>query len=208
MEDRYRIAAQQLGRMRGMTALYHRRFFWDINLTTVLTLGLFVVGWAGIAEAFLLIPVVALIGAAQTAFDASYLIFARTYAGPLEEYLNRAAGDRVLIAAEMESAYLFDLGARKVVTIPLSGPFTWFGFMTAFYTAIGVSAYGFGLALGWHTLDEAPVAIALAYSVVLGVITLATLATGLWWFVGGVGEKRLARIVDTQFGSPIDAHGG
>jgi hypothetical protein len=61
----------QLSRMRAMTAMYHRRFFLDVNPTTVLILVLFVVGWWGVEEAFLLVPVVALIGAVQTAFDSS-----------------------------------------------------------------------------------------------------------------------------------------
>jgi hypothetical protein len=43
MEDRVRIAGIQPSRMRGMTAMYHRRFFLDVNLTTVLILVLFVV---------------------------------------------------------------------------------------------------------------------------------------------------------------------
>jgi hypothetical protein len=80
MEASAELTARQLSRMRGMTALYHRRFFFDVNLTTVLVVGLFVVGWAGVEQAFLLVPVVALIGAIQTAFDSSYLTFARWYA--------------------------------------------------------------------------------------------------------------------------------
>ena len=47
MDATLTIAAQQLSRMRGMTALYHRRFFFDINLTTVVTFALFIVGWCG-----------------------------------------------------------------------------------------------------------------------------------------------------------------
>ncbi len=76
MDATTRIAAMQLSRMRGMTAMYHKRFFFDINFTTVLVIALLVIGWWQVPEAFLLVPVVALIGAVATAFDSSYLTFA------------------------------------------------------------------------------------------------------------------------------------
>lgn len=197
------IASAQLARMRGMTAMYHRRFFFDVNATAVLTIALFVVGWAGIQEAFLLIPVVALIGAVQTAFDASYLVFARTYAARLEQYINDAAGSRVLVGAELEDAYLFELGATKVVTIPLSGGFTWFSFVTIFYTVLGVSSYLFGFVAGWGALADAPPGFSVSYVVVLTGLTFGALVLGIWWFVGGVGERRLEAVLDERFGEDL-----
>ena len=154
----------QLSRMRGMTAMYHRRFFLDVNITTVLILVLFVVGWWGVEQAFLLVPVVALIGAVQTAFDSSYLVFARWYASYLERYLNERVGERIHVAAELEDAYLFELGTPKIVTIPIGGGFTWFSYVTIFYTVIGAFAYLFGLVLGWDTLMAAPLPVILLYS--------------------------------------------
>lgn len=197
------IASAQLARMRGMTAMYHRRFFFDVNATAVLTIALFVVGWAGIQEAFLLIPVVALIGAVQTAFDASYLVFARTYAARLEQYINDAAGSRVLVGAELEDAYLFELGATKVVTIPLSGGFTWFSFVTIFYTVLGVSSYLFGFVAGWGAFADAPPGFSVSYVVVLTGLTFGALVLGIWWFVGGVGERRLEAVLDERFGEDL-----
>ena len=88
MSDSIKIAQQQLGRMRGMTALYHRRFFTDVWLTLLLWLALVVAGDLGSELAFVMLPFVALFGAVITAFDASYLIFARHYAAALERYLN------------------------------------------------------------------------------------------------------------------------
>ena len=203
MEDRVRIAAMQLSRMRGMTAMYHRRFFLDVNLTTVLILVLFVVGWWGVEEAFLLVPVVALIGAVQTAFDSSYLMFARWYAAYLERYLDERLGERIHVAAELEATYLFELGSRKIVTIPTGGGFTWFSYVTVFYTVIGALAYLFGLALGWDTLMSAPLPIILLYSGGLYGITIASVLVGVWWFVGGEGERRLERVLEGRFGEVL-----
>lgn len=185
--------------MRGMTKYYHERFFSDIRTSTVLTLGLLVIGWWQVPEAFLLVPVVALIGACTTAFDASYLIFARQYATRLEDELNGATERPVLVASELEETYLFPLDTRKIVTIPLDGSFTWFGFMTLLYTVVGIAGYGFGLALGFSTLADHGTGWVIAYVVVLGGLTVAALTVGGWWFVGGVGERRLRSVLDRHF---------
>jgi hypothetical protein len=185
--------------MRGMTALYHKRFFFDVNFTTVLVVALLVVGWWEVEPAFLLVPVVALMGAVATAFDASYLIFARWYAAYLERYLDDRLGERILVGAELEDTYLFELGATKVVTIPLDGGFTWFSFMTIFYTVIGALAYVVGIALGWDVLLAAPAGLFIVYLVGLVGLTFAALATGIWWFVGGEGERRLRKVLDERF---------
>ena len=86
------VAERQLRRMRGMTALYHRRFFADVWLTLLTWLGVFAAGDLGSGLAFVALPFIALFGAVITAFDASYLIFARHYAAALERYLNRDLG--------------------------------------------------------------------------------------------------------------------
>jgi hypothetical protein len=208
MDDRMQIAATQLGRMRGMTALYHKRFFFDVSFTTVAILALLVIGWWQVPEAFLLVPVVALMGAVATAFDSSYLIFARWYAASLEGYLNDRLGENIHVAAELEAAYLFELGTPKIVTIPIHGRWTWFSFMTIFYTMIGALAYIFGIALGWGTLLDAPAGMFILYLVGLFGLTFAALATGIWWFVGGVGERRLEEVLSERFGRPVGSSDG
>lgn len=195
------LAAQQLGRMRGMTVEYHRRFFGDIRLAVVVTTALFVIGFWEVPEAFLLIPVVALYTAVQTAFDASYLIFARQYAARLETYLNDGLGTRIHVGAAMEDAYLFPLDVPKIVTAASGTGFSWFGFVTLFFTALGVAAAGFAMALGWDTvLRDATAGWQWAYFVVVGGLGITALITGIWWFVSGEGESRLRGVL-ADFGS-------
>lgn len=182
-----------------MTGMYHRRFFFDINFTTVVLIGLLLVGWWSIEESFLLVPVVALLGAVTTAFDASYLIFARWYAGYLERDINRRIGADILVGAELESAYLFELGTPKLVTIPLTGGFSWFSFVTVVYTVVGAAAYAFGLALGWDTLLAASTTAGLAYLIGLLGLTSLALVVGIWWFALGAGERRLKVVLDERF---------
>ena len=198
--DSIRLAARQLDRMRGMNVMYHRRFFSDIRFTIVATIAILALG-AGLHSAFFLaVPVVALLGAAQTAFDASYLIFSRHYATRLERYLNSRIEDPVLIAHLLEDAYLFPLSSRKVVTLAFGPGFSWFGWMTVLYTATGLAAYGTGAYLSLQVLDDiGSRALAATYLVSLSVITVVTVGVGLWWFVGGEGERRLAAVLDNEF---------
>ncbi len=124
MDDQIRLRADQLGRMRGMTRYYHERFFSDVRLVAVAVVALLVLGWWEVPEAFLLVPPVALFGAAMTAFDASYLLFARHYAARLEADLNEALGPDTLLAARVEDTYLFPLNDRKIVVASLGSGFT------------------------------------------------------------------------------------
>ena len=197
MNDEIRLQADQLGRMRGMTRYYHERFFSDVRFVAVSTIALFVLGWWEVPEAFLLIPPVALFGAAMTAFDASYLLFARHYAARLENDLNTALGPDTLLAARVENTYLFPLNDRKIVVAALGTGFTWFGFMTLFITAFGIATFGFGLALGLPVLIDHGSGWAVAYLGVLAAATIAALGVGLWWFLGGEGERRLRAVLGT-----------
>jgi hypothetical protein len=177
--------------MRGMNRYYHHRFFSDVRFAAIALLVLFTVGWWEVPEAFLLVPFVALYGATMTAFDASYLLFSRHYAARLEADVNDAVGPDTLLAAGVEDTYLFPLHRRKVVVAAFGSGFTWFGFMTLFITLVGAAGFAFGLALGWPTLLDHGDAWPVAYVAVVAVATVGAGGVGIWWFVGGEGERRL-----------------
>jgi len=67
--------------------------------------------------------------------------------------------------------------------------------MTGFYTVLGMLAFVAAIALGWEVLTDAGTLATAAYLVSLGVLVAITLVTGLWWFVGGEGERRLDTIL-------------
>ncbi|MDH3729591.1 MAG: hypothetical protein OES13_00495 [Acidimicrobiia bacterium] len=195
------LAASQLRRMRGMTALYHRLFFSDVRFTIVALLAVFAAGSAGVEPMFLAAAPIALLGGAQTAFDASYLIFARHYAVRLEARLNKSAGEDVLIAGKLEDSYLFPLGERKLVAVATGPGFSWFGYMTILYTVLGISAFVAGIAASAaQAFDVIGSQWAAVYLGVLGLLTATTMAVGWWWFPGGEGERRLTKILDDSFG--------
>ena len=197
MDDRLRFQREQLGRMRGMTRYYHERFFSDVRMAAITVLALLVLGWWEVEEAFLLVPVVALFGATMTAFDASYLLFARHYSARLESDINKVVGEGTLLAARVEDTYLFPLGRRKVVVMAFGSGFTWFGFMTLFITVIGLAAFLLGLTLGLPVLSDHGSWWTVSYLTFLGIATVGALGVGLWWFVGGEGERRLSSVLDT-----------
>lgn len=183
-----------------MTRYYHARFFADTRYTAIGVIVLLVIGFWAVPEAFLLVPVVALLGANQTAFDASYLFMSRRYAATLEDEINQAMRRRMLIGAELEDRYLVPLGSRRLVGAAFGRDFSWFGWMTVLYTILGILAYVSGLWLGWGVLDGAGRVFYLAS---LGLLTVASVAVGWWWFVAGTGDERLADVIDNRFGERV-----
>lgn len=199
MEATLEVAHAQLARMRGMNAAYHNRFFSDIRSTTLVVLALFVAGAVVDRRLYLAIPVLALLGACQTAFDASYLIFSRQYAARLERFINDRLGQDVLVAHRMEDEYLFPLDTFKVVTFSVER-FSWFGFMTALYTLVGVGAYVAGLIASLGVIgNEIGLRLGGIYLISLAIVTIAALGVGFWWFPGGEGERRLRAVLDPAF---------
>lgn len=194
-----------------MTRYYHGRFFADTRLVATAVLALFLVGFWAVPEVFLLIPIVALLGANQTAFDASYLFMARRYAAALERFLNDAMRKQVLIGAELEDNYLVPLSGKKAVGVSFGGRFSWFGWMTILYTVLGVVASVTGVVLGWESLSGWG---EVAYPLILGALTSSSLAVGWWWFIAGTGQRRLDEVVEARFpmspvphGHNLGAHG-
>lgn len=184
-----------------MNAAYHRRFFSDIRFSVLLTLGSFAFGIAIDDRIYLVIPIVALIGACQTAFDANYLIFSRHYAARLERLINSELGREVLVGHRMEDTYLFPLDRPKLVTAAFGGgSFSWFGFMTVLYTLVGVGSYAAGLVLSLGVIERsASVGVGAIYLVSLATVTATALVVGVWWFPAGEGERRLRAVLDTAF---------
>jgi hypothetical protein len=139
----------------------------------------------------------------QRRLDASYLIFSRHYATRLERLVNRELGRDVLVAHRMEDSYLFPLDRPKMVTLTVAGGhFTWFGFMTALYTAAGIGVYATGLTLALDVIGtEVSIRAGVLYLIVLAVATIGALVTGAWWFAAGEGERRLRTVLDDAFGA-------
>lgn len=181
-----------------MTRYYHTRFFADTRYTAIGVIALLVIGSWSVPEAFLLVPVVALLGANQTAFDASYLFMARRYAAALEDEINRAMRRRILVGAELEDRYLVPLDSKKLVGVAFGRDFSWFGWMTVLYTILGILAYVAGIWLAWDVLDGAG---RILYFVSLGAVTAVSVTVGWWWFVSGAGDARLVEVLETRFGS-------
>jgi hypothetical protein len=145
--------------------------------------------------------VVALVGANQTAFDASYLYMARHYSAALEQEINSAMRRRMLVGADLEDRYLVPLKSKKLVGAGFGEDFSWFSWMTLFYTSLGALAYVAGIWLSWGVLEGVAQA---AYLSCLGLLTALSVGVGWWWFVRGVGEDRLDEVLAGRFGVRVD----
>ena len=116
-------------------------------------------------------------------------LFSRNFSQYLEKAINKESGQNTLIAHELENSYFFPIQEKKIVVAGLGSSFSWFSFVTLFITGYGVAIYIYGL-LNINFSDS------FYYTLVLSGITLITLTTGIWWFVLGVGEKRLKKIYE------------
>jgi len=105
----------------------------------------------------------------------------------------------------MEDLYLFPLHTRKIVTAAAGRGFSWFGFMTLLYTAMGVASFAFGLALGWRSLVDHGDLWAVAYLGTLAFLVVAALGVGWWWFVAGTGERRLEAALENLGTTPAQS---
>lgn len=183
-----------------MTRYYHERFFADTRYTAFAVIVLLLLGFWSIPEAFLAVPVVALLGANQTAFDASYLFMARRYAAALEGEINGAMRRTILVGAELEDRYLVPLDSKRLVGVAFGRGFSWFGWMTVLYTLLGIMAFLFGLWLGWGVIDGTG---RLVYLVAVGGLTTGSLVVGWWWFVTGEGQQRLEDVIEQRFAKSL-----
>ena len=184
--DNLKVLNDQLIRMRQMNRYYHQQFLTDVRLIMIITIAMLVF----VNElTFYLLPFVALFGAVLLSFHAHYLIFSRNFSQYLEMAINKANGQNTLIAHELENSYFFPIQEKKIVVAGLGSSFSWFSFVTLFITGYGVAIYIYGL-LNINFSDS------FYYTLVLSGITLITLTTGIWWFVLGVGEKRLKKIYE------------
>lgn len=188
----------QLHRMRAMNFKYHALYFRQINFWIAVIIGLLV---ASLLEplrgSILLVPHLVLYAAMQGAFHFHYIIFARRFARALEQRLNQQNGD-VLIAHELEDAYLFLLDTPRFVGVSFGQPQTFFSAITLHYGIAGALLMGLALYRAWQVLPSLangfpPLAFYLPLTLVWVIVNVIYL---FWYFVFQRDEKKIARRLD------------
>lgn len=194
-----KLLSAQLRRMRAMDYKYHALFFRWINFWIVIVVGLFVVSLLEPLRlaAFFIAPLV-LYAAVQGAFHFHYMLFARRLARGLEQRLNAAAGNKVLIASELEDAVFFKLDAPRFVGFSFGSPTTLFSGMTLHYGIAGTIlwALGLGWALAVTPQYAATFPLLWLYAPALLVWTIINIAFLGWYFVARRDEKSMQKILD------------
>jgi hypothetical protein len=204
-EVHLRVMQAQLERMRGMHYGYYVQFFQATHLFTVLTLANIALSlYPPFRAAILLLPFFIVYAGFFCAYLLTYNLFARIYSTALEKKINAAVGAKLLVAHEIEDAYIYRTPAPKFVAIDLGRPYTFIGASTVSFTFGGVVLYLFAAYRAYQLLPDLSSRFALfgpaIYWPLLAVWTLGHLAYLLWFYVGGKPEKTIAKIVSDAYG--------
>jgi hypothetical protein len=186
----------QLRRMRGMNYRYHALFFRQINFWIAVNVVLLVVSLiAPLRAAVLLVPPLIVYAAMQGAFHFHYIVFARRFARALEKQLNQMNGKRMLIAYELEDAYLFPLDTPRFVGFSLGSPLSFFSVITLHYGIAGTVLWALALYRSAQLIPQlAPGLAPLSFYVPVTIVwTLANALYLAWYFVGQRDERRIER---------------
>lgn len=174
--DALRLLEEQLGRMRGMLYNYYDQFYRFLHISIVVLIVLIVVALAGVERAILLGPFYVVYVGFHSSYLFSYVILARTYATAIERRLNRHIGSDLLIAHELEAAYIFPFSRRRFVAFSPVNRGSFLSAETVQFTAGG--------ALLFAVLSVWSIRIAWDISALWGLVYLAGL---LLWGAGNLG---------------------
>ena len=203
-EVHLRVMQAQLERMRGMHYGYYVQFFQATHLFTVLTLADIAISlYYPFRAAILLLPFFIVYAGFFCAYLLTYNIFARIYSTALEKKINQSIGAKLLVAHEIEDAYIYRTPAPKFVAIDLGRPYTFIGASTVSFTFGGIVLYLFAAYRAYQILPELASHFApfspFVYWPLLAVWTGGHLAYLVWFYVGGKPEKTIAKIVSDAY---------
>jgi hypothetical protein len=193
------LLTAQLGRMRAMNYKYHALFFRYINFWIVMCVGLLVLSvWEPFRLAIFLVAPLVLYGAMQGAFHFHYMIFTRRYARALEQRLNALADKPILIAHQLEDAYLMKLDAPRFVGFSFGSPASFFSVITLHYGIAGTFLWALGLVGSLLVTRQYADGLPFLWLYVPAMLlwTVANMGYLAWYFVAQRDEKRVQTILD------------
>jgi len=177
---------EQLGRMREMQYVYHRKFFHGLYFFLVLvTVCLF---WDS-PLSLALVPLLVITAGTQSCFYLHFVDFARIHARHLEERLNRALGKDTLLGSEIEDLYFYPINAPKIGGFVPSFPLRFFSFFTLHWVVLWFGLAAFAL---WRLLPTMGSCgrTYLFFVALWGGLNFTYLA---WFFGRGVSAKSVDR---------------
>lgn len=199
MSNELSLLRAQLGRMRAMNFKYHALFFRSINFWILICVGLLVASlWEPLRAAVFFVPPLVLYAAMQGAFHFHYILLTRRYARALEEKLNAMAGKQLLIANQLEEAYLMKLDAPRFVGFSFGSPTSFFSAITLHYGIAGTILWALGLVVALMLTPQYANAMPLLWLYVPAMLlwTLANMGYLAWYFIARRDEKNVQGILD------------
>ena len=130
----------------------------------------------------------------------SYVIFARTFATAIERRMNRHLGADLMVAHELEAAYIFPFSRRRFVAFSPANPGSFLSAETVQFTVAGallfvvVSIWSIRVVwdIGWGW--------GVVYLVGLGVWSLGNLGYLVWYYFVSDYERRPRQILEARYG--------
>lgn len=200
--DAAAVLERQLERMRSMQFGYYDQFFRFVNLNIVALLALVVVSLhSDFRLAALIAPFYLLYIGMHSAYLYSYIIFARTYALALEQALNRQFGAPILVAHELEAAYLFPLAPRRFVAFSGRNPGSFLSAETLQFAVGGGVLFAVVAVWAIRVAGDQEDPWGPIYSAGLGLWSVLNLGYLVWYYFISDYEKRLRSILEARYGT-------
>ncbi len=167
---------RQLERMRSMQYHYHEKFFFWQMASVLLFVAILL--WAN-PIAGLLIPFLVVTWGVQSSFYLHFSDFARTHAAAIEQKINAHFGKKILVGAEIESAYFYDCGEPRIGGLLFRNPLRFFSVFTAHWIVVWMGFAVAGIFNGFTYLEDS---LRMPYIWVFGLWAFLHLAYFVYYF--------------------------
>ncbi len=198
--EELRLIEAQLGRMRGMLYHYYDQFYRFLYISIFILFALIVVALAGVERSIFLGPFFVVYVGFHSSYLFSYVTFARTYATAIERRLNRHYGKDLLIAHELEAAYIFPISKRRFVAFSPDNRGSFLSAETLQFTVGGAILYlvlcVWSVRLAW----DIDVMWGVIYLIGLGLWSAGSLGYLMWYYFVSDYERRPREIVEARYG--------
>ncbi|MDQ3547473.1 MAG: hypothetical protein M3439_01525 [Chloroflexota bacterium] len=195
-----RLLEEQLGRMRSMLYNYYDQFYRFLYVSIVILFALMVVALAGVERAILLSPFYVIYVGFHSSYLFSYVIFARTYATAIERRLSRHVGADLLIAHELEAAYIFPISRRRFVAFSPGNRGSFLSAETVQFTATGALLFAVLSVWSIRVAWDSSFLWGLVYLVGLLVWGAGNLGYLMWYYFVSDYERRPRAILEARYG--------
>ncbi|MEM9444353.1 MAG: hypothetical protein AAGA18_03275 [Verrucomicrobiota bacterium] len=188
------IWLKQLERMRSMQYSYHKKFFTLISTSLVLFLTLILLPHS---HSIFYLPFLVVSAGVQASFYLHFCDFARIHAEAIEKKINEMYRLNLLLGAELESTYFYDLKKPRISGFLLSTPFRFFSFFTLHWSFIWAAFFLIGVYQSLNALSSSA-----KWYYLGGLFYWAACNIGFiaYYFIKANDSKRIIKLLSNNLG--------